>query len=71
MTLEGVNITILSDEALIEARNYYNSLLEPAFFVESAKYDAVATVVKEIEQEMTKRENEGPPWQFEEGYDLC
>jgi hypothetical protein len=64
MTLrnEGIDLTELSDEQLFESRNYYNVLLETAFFSHSGKYDNIAAVVKEIEEEITRREHEGPPW---------
>lgn len=55
-------VSEMSDEQLIKERDYWNALLEPAFYVDSGKYDTIATIVKEIEGEITRREHEGPPW---------
>lgn len=61
-TGDEVLISEMSDEELVRERNFYNELLEPAFMVDSGKYDAIANLVKEIEAEMNRREHEGPPW---------
>lgn len=61
-TGDEVLISEMSDEELVRERNFYNELLEPAFMVDSGKYDTIANLVKEIEAEMNRREHEGPPW---------
>jgi hypothetical protein len=55
----------MTDEQLIQERNHWNALLERTFHQSSAAYDTGATIVKEIEREMTRREQEGPPWLFD------
>lgn len=66
MTIPGTGdelpISAMTDEELIRERDFYNELLEPAFMVDSGKYDTIAAFVKEIESEMNRREHEGPPW---------
>lgn len=52
----------MSDEELIRERNFWNNQLQPHFYTSSAQYDISATLVKEIEREMLRREQEGPPW---------
>lgn len=55
----------MTDEQLIQERNKWNRALPELFFKSSAMYDTGATIVKEIEREMSRREEEGPPWLFE------
>lgn len=55
----------MTDEELLRERNYWNSQLEDQFHTSSGKYDVGATIVKEIEREMARREHEGPPWLFD------
>ena len=52
----------MTDEELMTERNFWNSQLRPHFYTSSAKYDISATIVKEIERELNRREHEGPPW---------
>ena len=55
-------VSEMTDEELLAERDWFNALLEPAFFVSSGKYDTISGVVKEIEAEINRREHEGPPW---------
>lgn len=55
-------VSEMTDEELLRERNFWNHQLTPAFYTSSAKYDIGATIVKEIEREMARREAEGPPW---------
>lgn len=63
-TLDGdeVSISEMTDEALIRERNFWNSKLPRSFHKSSGEYDAVARVLTEIENEINRREHEGPPW---------
>lgn len=58
-------ICSLSDEELIRERNRLNAQLEEAFFSSSHVYDVNATLLKEIEREINRREHDGPPWYFD------
>lgn len=55
-------ISEMSDEELIAERDFWNSQLKPQFYTSSHTYDIGATIVKEIEMELNRREHEGPPW---------
>ncbi len=55
-------ISEMSDEQIIAERNYWNELLEAAFYVSSGTYDAAAAMLRELEEEMKRRDLEGPPW---------
>lgn len=55
----------MSDEELIAERDFWNKQLTPLFYTSSAKYDLGATIVKEIDREMARREQDGPPWLFD------
>ncbi len=52
----------MTDEELITERDFWNRQLRPHFYTSSGKYDISATIVKEIERELNRREHEGPPW---------
>lgn len=52
----------MTDEELMRERDFWNHQLTPQFYTSSAKYDIGANIVKEIEREMTRREQDGPPW---------
>jgi len=56
------SISEMTDEELIRERDFWNHGLRPSFYTSSHKYDIGATIVKEIEREMARREQEGPPW---------
>lgn len=56
------SISEMSDEELMAERDFWNKQLKPHFYSSSHKYDVSATIVKEIEREMSRREQEGPPW---------
>lgn len=56
------SISEMTDEELIAERDFWNHQLTPQFYTSSAKYDIGATIVKEIEREMLRRDEEGPPW---------
>lgn len=58
-------ISEMTDEELIRERDFYNQQLEQFFYSSSGTYDVSATIVKEIEQELNRREHEGPPWLFD------
>lgn len=55
-------ISEMTDEELMKERDFWNSQLLPHFYTSSHKYDISATIVKEIERELSRREDEGPPW---------
>lgn len=55
-------ISEMTDEELLAERNYWNAKLDDTFFASSNAYDTSATIVKEIERELNRREHEGPPW---------
>lgn len=55
-------ISEMTDEELVTERDFWNKQLIPSFYTSSASYDISATIVKEIEREMLRREKEGPPW---------
>lgn len=59
------SISEMTDEELIRERDFWNHGLQPHFYTSSHKYDIGATIVKEIEREMQRRHDEGPPWLFE------
>ncbi len=52
----------MTDEELMSERDFWNKQLRPHFYTSSGKYDISATIVKEIERELNRREHEGPPW---------
>lgn len=52
----------MTDEELIRERDFWNNHLKPHFYTSSQQYDISATIVKEIDREMLRREQEGPPW---------
>lgn len=52
----------MTDEELIKERDFWNKQLTPSFYASSGKYDVGATIVKEIERELNRREHDGPPW---------
>lgn len=56
------SISEMTDEELISERNFWNSQLQPQFYTSSHTYDIGATIVKEIEAELNRREHDGPPW---------
>lgn len=56
------SITDMTDEELLAERNFWNNQLKPLFYTSSAKYDIGATILKEIERELNRREHDGPPW---------
>lgn len=58
-------IAEMSDEELIAERDFWNAQLKPQFYTSSHTYNVGATIVKEIEKELNRREHEGPPWEFE------
>lgn len=55
-------ISEMTDEELIKERDFWNHKLKPHFYTSSHTYDISATIVKEIEREMQRRDIEGPPW---------
>lgn len=55
-------ISEMSDEELVAERDFWNKQLKPMFYTSSGTYDAGANIVKEIDREMLRREQEGPPW---------
>lgn len=59
---DEVLVSEMSDEELLRERDYWNELLQPAYWAHSGKYDTIASVVKEIEREINRRSHEGPPW---------
>lgn len=52
----------LSDRELMEERDRWNATLPASFFLSSASYDVASRVVRELDEEMLRREQEGPPW---------
>lgn len=52
----------MSDEELIDERNFWNKQLQSMFYTSSSTYDIGATIVKAIEAELNRREHAGPPW---------
>lgn len=56
------SISEMTDEELIAERNHWNSALPADFFNSSHLYDTSATIIKEIDRELNRREHEGPPW---------
>lgn len=52
----------MTDEELLRERDFWNSQLIPSFYTSSGTYDVSATILKEIERELNRREHEGPPW---------
>ncbi len=61
-TGDGKLLSEMTDEELIAERDFWNKRLRPHFYTSSGKYDISATIVKEIERELNRREHEGPPW---------
>jgi hypothetical protein len=59
------SISEMSDAELMRERNKWNTLLEQHFWTSSGQYDITATLVKEIENEINRREHQGPPWLHE------
>lgn len=59
------SISEMTDEELIAERDFWNNKLQPHFYTSSHTYDVSATIVKEIERELNKREHDGPPWLFD------
>jgi hypothetical protein len=55
-------VSEMSDEELIAERNFWNQQLRPHFYTSSHTYDISARIVTEIEREMARRDEEGPPW---------
>lgn len=55
----------MTDEELIQERNFWNKQLTPNFYASSGRYDISATILKEIERELNRREHDGPPWTAE------
>lgn len=55
-------ISEMTDEELIAERDFWNSQLKPQFYTSSNSYNIGATIVREIELEMARRDAEGPPW---------
>lgn len=58
-------ISEMTDEELIAERDFWNAQLQPQFYASSHTYDIGATIVKEIERELNRREHDGPPWNFD------
>lgn len=58
-------ISEMTDEELLTERDFWNSKLTVQFYTSSHTYDIGATIVKEIEMELNRREHEGPPWTVE------
>lgn len=58
-------ISEMTDEELIAERDFWNKQLVPSFYTSSLTYDISATILKEIERELNRREHEGPPWMFD------
>lgn len=56
------SISEMTDEELIAERDFWNKQLTPQFYTSSHRYDISATIIKEIERELNRREHEGPPW---------
>lgn len=55
-------ISEMSDKELIAERDLWNSKLQSQFYTSSNTYNIGATIVREIELELNRREHEGPPW---------